>query len=102
MRTGSAVVYNCTLEQAIELVKQPAVEADASYYLHAAQRTKSLADNVQFMLGRGSLRDGIVFGRGRLQLISFAVEPLDLRIEVSSKHVNLLLGLGALLVYVPH
>ena len=61
------MVYNCTLEQAKELAKPPAGDACSSHYLHAARCTKDLADQVQLILGRGSIRDGIFFSRSRLK-----------------------------------
>ena len=63
VRSGGALVYGCTIEQARELAWPQGVQQQASHYVHAAQKTKLLADEVQLLLGRGSLRDGVFFGR---------------------------------------
>jgi len=63
VRSGCAVVHGCTLEQARAFAWPQGVVQHASHYIQAAQSTKQLADEAQLLLGRGSVRDGIFFGR---------------------------------------
>ena len=42
-----------------------------------------------------------IFSCGRLQPIGFTVASLNMRVEAASEHINLLLGLRAILINVP-